>query len=87
MHAESQWLNSKLNRKDDLRMDPKKNFKGQPMFNADAATSTDEQSDEQRNKAQEQSTEREGQIPVRFPGVHARSNNATGAVLCSAVQQ
>ncbi len=45
--SESQWLYSELNKKDDAKTEPKKNFKGQPMFNTDTAPPNNKQNDGQ----------------------------------------
>ncbi len=65
MRAESQRLHSELNRKDDSRTDPKKNFKGQPVFNVDMATQNDEQSIGQRGNGRKKG---KGRSPSTFQG-------------------
>ncbi len=63
--AESQQLNSELSRKDDIRVVPKKNFKGQQVFNMDAATTTDEQNAGWRGNGQRKG---KGRSPSTFQG-------------------
>ncbi len=65
MRAESQRLNSELNKKDDPKTGPKKNFKGQPVFNADAAMPTNEQGAGQHGNGRQK-----GRGKLRCSGVY-----------------